>query len=251
MLYKLKNKVVIKISVFAIMLSIGICKIVYDVNANNVIDAREEYQYISETMSLNVIANEEDYVVQRINEKYKNSNIDVYYPVTKYELLNTEMKNIIDVKIAKFKANVKENTEYSLFINFDMYKYNNYVSFVFHVLEDFMGAHPNTYIFTVNYNIKDNSIINIDTLIAKSNNILDQMSKYAYKKLSDDKKIKEINLQSMLANGTKPIKTNFEDFIFTNKGLTIFFEKYKVAPYASGEFVVTIPYIELSLKITD
>jgi len=206
---------------------------------------------VKEVMSLSVVVNQEDYLLQKNNEKYRNSNIEVYYPITKYEVLNNEIKTILDTKIFKFKENIKDNIEYSMLINFDMYKYNNYISFVFHVLEDYAGAHPNTYIFTVNYNIKDNTIININTLVNKNNNILNLMSKYAYKNLLNNDKIKVINLLYMLKNGTKPIKTNFENFAFEKNGIIVFFEKYQVAPFAYGEFCITIPYLELNFKIDD
>lgn len=245
------NSKTVKLSIVVTLVGIAICKVLYDMNINNVIDAREYYKDTSEIMSLAAVVNQDDYVLQRINEKYENSNIEVYYPITKYELLNKEVKNIIDVKIAKFKENVKDNVEYSLFINFDMNKYNNYISFVFHVLEDYAGAHPNIYIFTINYDIKNNCIINIDTLISKNNNILNLMSKYTHTNLSNNEKIKEIDMPYMLINGTKPIKTNFEDFIFIEEGITVFFEKYQIAPYTYGEFCVTIPYMELNFKIND
>lgn len=256
MFYKLEKRKkssnkIIKIVIIVLLVSLGFYIVMYYIKTNNVIDVRQNYSNSDEFRSLSVIAEQDDYVVQRIKEKFKNSNIDVYYPVTKYELLNKEVKNIVDVKISKFKENVKDDIKYTQLINFDVNKYNNYMGFVFHVLEDYTGAHPNTYIFTVNYDIKNNSIINIDTLISKNNNILNLMSKYTYNYLSNNDKIKKIDMPNMLINGTRPIKTNFEDFIFTKEGVSVFFEKYQIAPYAYDEFVVTIPYEEINLKISE
>jgi hypothetical protein len=254
MINKLNNKRKVNIGnviicITIILICIIAINVIPKVCVNNMINTKSETA--KETMSLSVIVNQDDYVVQRINEKYKNSNIEAYYPATKYELLNAEIKTIIDTKISKFKENVKDDIKYSLFINFDIYKYDNYIGFVFHVLEDYVGAHPNTYIFTVNYNIKDNCIINIDTLISKNNNILNLMSKYSYANLSNVDKIKELNLPYMLISGTKPIKTNFKSFIFTKDGIVVFFEKYQIAPYTYGEFCITIPFLELNLDILD
>lgn len=236
-----------------IMLLVGAItlKVIYGINSNSVISVREEYEYLKETMSLISIVNSEDYVLQRINEKYKNSNIEVYYPVTKYDLLNNEVRELVDDRINKFKQEVKDDIEYSLFVNFDMYRYKDYYSFLFHVLVDFAGAHPNTNLFSVNYNSKDNKIINIDTLIKSNNNILNLMSKYSYNSLLQDEKIKEINMPHMLKDGTVATKTNFDTFVFSRDGLIVFFEKYQVAPYAYGEFPVNIPYVELNLNITE
>jgi hypothetical protein len=241
----------IKLCIFIILLSIAICKVIIDNNLNSIIDAKEDTGDIAETISLGVMVDQEDYVLQRIIEKYKNSNIEVYYPVTKYELLNKEINSIIDTKISKFKENVKDDIKYSILINYDVYRYENYIGFVFNTLEDYAGAHPNSYIFTVNYNIKNNSVINIDTLVNQNNNILNLMSKYTYTNLSNSSKMKEINMPSMLINGTKPTKNNFKNFVYTKYGIIIFFEKYQVAPYAYGEFCITIPYEEINLKISD
>jgi len=245
---KIGSKSII-IFIVIIFICIAVIKLISSFATKNIINSKDENT--RETLALSAIVNQDDYVVQRINEKYRNSNIEVYYPTTKYEVLNKEVKIIIDSKISIFKESIKDNIEYSLFTNFDIYKYDNYIGFVFHVLEDYAGSHPNTFIFTVNYNIKDNYIINIDTLINKNNNILNLMSKYAYKNLSTNNKIKEINLPYMLKNGTKPIKTNFDNFVFTRDGMIVFFEKYQIAPYTYGEFWITIPYLDLNLKISD
>ena len=77
------------------------------------------------------------------------------------------------------------------------------------------------------------------------------MSKYAYTNLSKNDKIKEVNMPYMLTNGTKPIKANFKSFVFTKDGIIVFFEKYQIAPYSYGEFWITIPYLDLNLKISD
>ena len=56
------------------------------------------------------------------------------------------------------------------------------------------------------------------------------------------KKDPKITGYSMMINGTEPKKNNFNDFCFTDKGLIIFFNRYQVAPYSSGSFVITVPY---------
>ncbi len=250
MSYIVKNKS-IKFSIIVILVTLVICKVVYDMNVNTVTEVREDYEYTSETISLSVIVDQDNYVLQRNIEKYMNSNIEVYYPATKFEILNNEIKSMINTTVSNFKENVKDDIVYSLFINYDVYSYKDYISFVFHSNEDYAGAHPNTYIFTVNYNIKNNSIINIDTLINSNNNILNLISKYAYTNLANSKKMKEINMPNMLVNGTKPTKTNFRNFAYTQYGIIFFLERYQVAPYSYGEFCITIPYEQLNLNINE
>lgn len=246
------SKKSLKLGIILLFVSMVTIKVIYDMNANDVINVKEEYEYLKETMSLSSIVNHDEYIVQRINEKYRNSNIEVYYPVTKHDVLNKEINTIIDGRINKFVGDIKDDVKYSMFVNFDMYQYDdNYISFLFHVLIDYAGAHPNTYIYTVNYNIKEKTIVNIETLIKKNNNILTLMSKYSYNTLLNNDKIKEVNMISMLESGTKPTKDNFDSFVFSKNGVIVFFEKYQIAPYAYGEFSITIPYEELNLKVID
>lgn len=248
---KSKNIKRLEVYIFLILICIVTFTTIYKIRSNNIIDVKKENKNYSKVMSLSAIVEQDDYVIQRIVEQYKNSNIEAYYPATKHEVLNNEIKKIIEEKVSKFKNDVPDSVKYSLLINFDMYKYNNYISFVFHVLEDYAGAHPNTYIFTVNYDITNQKMINIDNLINANNNVIKLMSDFSYKTLSEDKRIQSINMPNMVKEGTKAIKSNFDKFIFSSGGLIVFFQSYQVAPYVAGEFTVTIPYEELNLKVID
>lgn len=54
----------------------------------------------------------------------------------------------------------------------------------------------------------------------------------------------------MLYEGTKPIKENFNNFIFSKNGLIIYFPQYQIAPYSQGEFNVIVPYNLLFKNMT-
>ena len=47
----------------------------------------------------------------------------------------------------------------------------------------------------------------------------------------------------MMYEGTKPIKDNFKNFVFTKDGILLLFNYYQVAPYSQGEFQIIVPYI--------
>ncbi|MEG1705285.1 MAG: RsiV family protein [Clostridia bacterium] len=238
------NKVnVTSILILGIIILLTIFSIMYTFNNVNLVS-------LNKVKSINVMSvamNNENYVVQKYNEKYINSNIEIYYPVTKYNSLNTYINNFIKDVVNSFKQDVQDDRKYRLLGNFDVFKYNNYISFSFHIMEDFMGAHPNTVIYTINYDIKNDKIINIDLLIEMNNNILNILSKYSFESLSKNQKIKKYKLEDFLKEGTKPNKENFKNFVLTKEGIKILFERYQVAPYAYGEFSVTIPYDKLNL----
>lgn len=191
--------------------------------------------------------NTNEHKILEINKNYK---LQIYYPITKYKKLNNNVNKQITNYLKEFKNNIKSSTipinqYYYLIILYEKYEYKNYISFVFHI-EDFTGgAHPNHRIYTVVYDIKENKIININNLINKNKNFLKILSEFSRNELKYNTKI--INY-SMLYEGTKPIKENFNNFAFSKEGLIIFFPQYQVAPYSQGEFNIIIPYKNLKSK---
>jgi len=172
--------------------------------------------------------------------------INILYPTTTYFKLNNVIQDSISNITNKFldysKENLEMSTNYSLNITYESYTYGNYISYVFFISMYTGGAHPNNKIFTINFNILENKIINIDDII-KSQFTLEFLSKESRKLLGEDKNIgKDKNSIEMLINGTKPDKLNFRNFAFSKEGLVLYFEQYQVAPYSSGIFKVTIPY---------
>ena len=52
------------------------------------------------------------------------------------------------------------------------------------------------------------------------------------------------DLREMILTGTEPVPANYKIFTISDKGLTIYFEKYQVAPGSSGSQAVLIPYLK-------
>ena len=144
---------------------------------------------------------------------------------TNYKVLNDEIHKNLNMFIDEFKKEIDDcNDSYYINITYNIYEYNNYLSYVFYIESYIGGAHPNHKIWTIIYDKDSDSIINIDTLFNKY--IVDT---------------------NMMLEGTKPIKENFSNFVFTEDGILILFEYYQIAPYASGEFKVIIPYNSIVL----
>lgn len=190
--------------------------------------------------------------IKEINEITEDYNIKVYYPECKYSKLNEKIKEKMDRYVNEFKDEIKQyqkigDNKFALQINFDSYEYEEYISYVFHIFIDTQGAHPNTYIWTISYDTKNNEIIDIKSLISRNKDVLNVLSDYTFNYLKNDERIKENLVQEMLEDGTSPKKENFSNFAFSKKGLIIFFERYSVAPYSSGEFEVLVPYDKLDI----
>lgn len=170
--------------------------------------------------------------------------LEVFYPVTNYEVLNQQIQQMITNYIDDFEQSLSPNTiqndqMYSLMISYETYEYPPFVSYRFTIFMDTGGAHPNHFLWTVVFDQEEERIISIADLEKKYPAILSIFSRYSREILMDNPGI--VN-SSMLFEGTKPTLENFSHFVFTSQGILIFFEHYQVAPYSSGEFQVLIPY---------
>ena len=204
----------------------------------------------------NEIKNGDKNMDNKINElddiyKYK---IKVYYPITRYRLLDTKIKDIIFKYINEFKNMVdiddKRYNYYYLDINYDEYRYKDYISYVFYIETYLGGAHPDHVIITVNYNILRNKIIDIDDLIENNLNFLENISKLSKEKLLSDKKFSSNDyVEDFFLDGTKPIRDNYKNFVFTIMGIKVLFDYYQIAPYYYGDSEIIIPYEDIGLDI--
>lgn len=178
-----------------------------------------------------------------------NNGIRVSYPRTKYLKVNEEIFNVISKNLLIFmdmaKNSVVDSAIYTIDISYDEYEYSNYLSFVFYISMYTGGAHSGNQIVTIVYDIKNDKLIFIDDLISKDKDILNKFSDFSRKKLLDNEKL--VN-KELLIEGTKPTKVNFSKFVFTKRGILLFFEPYQIAPYTEGSFRVLISYDRLNDK---
>lgn len=177
---------------------------------------------------------------KKIEINDKNHEIKVYYPISEYPLLDKEITNKINDTINEFKKLIDGfNGDFYLYITYKSYQYQNYLSYVFDMEFYTGGAHPNHDIWTVTYDLEKKKIITIKDLINLNPDILNTLSSLSRKELLHKKGIVDT---SMLMSGTEPLEENFSRFVFSKNGLILFFHQYQVAPYSSGEFIVTIDY---------
>jgi len=191
--------------------------------------------------------------INELDDSYKYK-IKVYYPVSGYRVMDTKIKNIIFKYINEFKSMVnidnKRYNYYSLDINYDEYKYKNYISYIFYIESYLGGAHPDHVIVTVNYNISKNKIIDIDNLIDNDSNFLENISHISREKLlSDDKFSSNDYVEDFFLDGTKPVRDNYKNFVFTDSGIKVLFDYYQIAPYYYGDSEIIVPYEDIGLDI--
>lgn len=184
--------------------------------------------------------------VSEINKEEEKYVIKVYMPLSGIKELDEKVRLTYNEIIEDFVKQVsclnllEDGNKFSLNINFNNYEYENFYSFLINYSCDFGGAHPDSNIKTINYDINDNKFITIDNLETYNKNIINVFSKYSYENLSE--KINFSENDDMLKIGTSPSKENFKWFVFSKDGILLFFPNYSVASYYLGDFEVLIPY---------
>jgi len=188
--------------------------------------------------------NQEKKIEIRDDSKYK---IRIYYPSSKYSLLNTTIEDKIEEYIIEFKKNIDNasndiNYFYTLDITYDTYHYKDYISYLFNIVSDVGGAHPSYYIWTIRYDINENKVITINDILKEYPNFLNLLSNYVQKQLVLNERIPDI---SWMLEGTKPTVDNYQNLVFSKDGIFVFFPPYQIAPYSSGSFQIFIPYKQI------
>ncbi|MDD2627303.1 MAG: hypothetical protein PHR25_02860 [Clostridia bacterium] len=205
-----------------------------------------------ENKDIKKVLQDELYVVQNITEKNEIYEINVFYPESKSQVLNSYIKNKIDlyIKDIKYQANSHENDarkgKYKLDINFYVTEgENGYVSFIFVVRVDTKWFHINEYFFVVNYDYKSDKLITQEMIEKQYKNLYVNLSNHTYNHLSQNEAIKKMGAIDMLKDGTKASRYNFLDIAFDGKDMLVLFEKYQVAPYVLGSFEVKVSLEDL------
>lgn len=208
-----------------------------------VINNKDNYVIKEQTITTK---NEENKIEMQVEDDYK---IKIYYPITKYRILNEKINETVTQYIDSFKNKIKTPNEklnqyYTLNIQYEYYSYEKKISYVFYINEYSGGPHQNTLISTISFDKEQNKMIDIDNLIEKNSIIIKQISNYCREKL-----LKNPNVDDMekLMYATDEQKENFSQFAFTKDGLLIFFEPYEISSYSKGTFSVKIPYYKINL----
>lgn len=191
---------------------------------------------------------------EKIQLQDNNYRIYAAIPITDYKNLNNEIKDQVNEHIKNFQDSIADSTSYlHQLYTFDLwyhaYSYQNFLSFHFYVSTYTGGAHPNTYSFSINYDIDKKKTITINDL-NNNDNFYKILSSYTYDELLKSGKFTNTKFEiNLLKDGTSPRKENFKTFAITSEGLIIFFDRYQVAPYAYGEFQVVVPYRVLGFSL--
>ncbi|AGT43017.1 DUF3298 and DUF4163 domain-containing protein [Treponema pedis] len=133
---------------------------------------------------------------------------------------------------------------FGLIINYDkVEKSDKYIGFIITADKYTGGAHGNTELVSINYDVKTKKIMSLqEALKPSSADWLNKLSEEAGKLLL--KKVKSgtlISDEEWIKKGTAPAAENFKVFKIERDNVKIIFPQYQVAPYSSGMPEITIP----------
>lgn len=174
------------------------------------------------------------------------SKIKITYPKTGYNILDQNLVEQLNMVVKEFieyeKVVAIQNLDYSLDIIDEQHSCKDYISYVFYASIYTGGAHPNSVVFTTNFDRMKNKMITVDELF-NDEVILNNVCKECRRMLKQQKNIgKDENSIKLMMDATYPNKSNYKNFSIGENGVTIYFQQYQIAPYASGIFQVELPF---------
>lgn len=203
-----------------------------------------------------------NYIVEEktIKDATKPFNIDIRYPyIEGLDDFNAKVDSIVNSNISEFKSNSLENDnavkqvdpesyakyprQYDINIGYSKGEIDgDVVSIIFEVYRFEGGAHGATNFIPLNYSPKNKKEIQLADMFPGQPNYIQKISDFCVPEL---KKQVTDRLGSTdgawIQDGADAKADNFSVFMIKNDSLVFFFQQYQIAPYAAGDFQVTMP----------
>lgn len=125
-----------------------------------------------------------------------------------------------------------------LLINYDEVEKNeNYIGFIISAYQYTGGAHGNTILIPINYDVKNKKMLTLEKAIQPASaDWLTKLSEEARKQL-----FKKLDDKEWIIKGTEPKTANFTVFKIEKDTVKIMFSEYQTGPYSSGRPEIIIP----------
>lgn len=228
------------------------------------LDAKVSWDAASETVTVTTPVDQSSYkyTTQSFTETKGNVSVDMAYPQfytradadnTAINRLNqqlaaashsrataseTELNKLVDGTEVTFTCTVQER--YAM-----TYNKGDYVSILFQNVQDTHGAHPMTVRAGSVYDMKTGTSLALTDILKGDQNAIDQLILDGF-----TAQIRK-NPAAFYAEAEeyleKAVANHSYDFYLTDTGLTIFFQKYEIAPYVAGFQEYTIPFSRVDL----
>jgi hypothetical protein len=192
----------------------------------------------------------------RIAEETAGYDIDIEYPVLCSPEATQAIRDHVTRSLSDFKMEFPEHdlsdyphkhqmiTEYAIWLA----GHGRLASVKLQEMVYTGGAHPNNWPVTWVFDLTDGHMLTLSDIFVDRQDALIKIAEMVRDMLG--KTLGDMHVESMLQDGSTPTTTNYADFILNDEGVAFFFAPYQVAPYASGQQVVTIPYERLDKHLT-
>ena len=190
-----------------------------------------------------------------ISEDGENYTLSVAYPRTGIEAIDIDLEKFIIELISLFRKVIGSESQSANWKNELLVKYTsgafnrNIVSYKFEIYEFTGGAHGNTAIATMTYNLSVSILIFPEDIFLDGSGYIDTLASLTMMKLKES--LGKSADTTWIARGAGPDIDNFAKFILSPQYITFFFEPYRVAPYAAGQQAVAIPLKRLQGILKD
>lgn len=171
-------------------------------------------------------------------------------------LLNVAQQFKQDTNVENFTPhdvevqNLGGDRKYTLDGTYKAYSSGDFISYVFTIYSDTLGAHPNGFFKTFTFDQQGEEVM-LPKLFKPDLRFLNVISLEAYKQVLAQLKDRaggEVtpDMEDEVRIGTAPEPENFESFYLSDNALHLIIPPYQAAAYAAGSFDVAIPLSELS-----
>lgn len=172
---------------------------------------------------------------------------------------NKVAKDIALTQVKEFKKFISEMTdedwnskprdmEYEMVFGFqNEFQNDDLISISFGRYEYTGGAHGNSQTITLNYDLKNDRIIQLSDLFKQNSNYLAVISKNSIEQITE--KQGEYADSEWIETGAGAKAENYKNWFITQDGLKFVFDAYQVGPYAAGSFETILPFAKFDYSI--
>lgn len=185
---------------------------------------------------------------KRHTEKTSDYSIDIAYPQYNNAALDDGIQSLIDTLVDDAKKTAESGTvrNYNLIASWRSIPYNNrYITVVFEVFKDTGAANPDTTLYSLCFDVENDSFVTLPDVFQAKSNYLDRLSKESATQLAAYR-TKDGSSLTWFQDGIAASEANFSCFAPTSTGLRFYFPAGQVASQADGIINITIPYSKLN-----
>jgi len=180
---------------------------------------------------------------QTEDESGSDYTIKAVYPVAIDSVITGDFKSFVDSSIAQFQsdiagssAEVADTGKFSLNITYTEQKNSNADNYIFSSDEYSGGAHDLVSTQTFSFSPTGQEVT-LDSLFTNGAAGLNTIAPYVAAQLATTPDADS----AMIAAGTAPTETNYQNFTVQSDGVTFIFDPYEVGPYSDGQQTVQVP----------